>query len=88
MLVPLTKNIKMGAFGFLSSSDVDSRGVVNAGLLDQISALSWVQKYISSFGGDPNQVTVAAQSAGAGSVMYHALADDGNTKPSLFRYVR
>jgi len=86
--VPLTKYTKMGAFGFLSSSEVDAKGAVNAGLLDQVLALSWVQKYISSFGGDPKQVTIAAQSAGAGSIIYHALADDGNTRPSLFRYVR
>jgi len=59
---------------------------VNAGLLDQALALSWVQRYIRLFGGDPRQVTVAGESAGGGSILYHALADDGDTKPELFRY--
>ena len=78
----------MGAFGFLSSADVGARGALNAGLLDQVLSLSWIQKYIDLFGGDPEQVTVAAESAGASAVLYHVLADDGATKPKLFRYVR
>jgi len=80
------KHRKLGAFGFLASADVASRGDTNAGLLDQVLALSWVQKYISTFGGDPKQVTIGGISAGAGSVLHHNLADDGATKPPLFRY--
>ena len=78
---------QLGSFGFLSSKDIDAHGALNAGLLDQALALSWVQKYIGQFGGDPKQVTVSGESAGGGSIMYHALADDGATKNQLYRYV-
>ncbi|KAL0936896.1 carboxylesterase family protein [Colletotrichum truncatum] len=74
---------RLGAFGFLSSADIKSRGAVNAGLLDQVYALRWVHKFIHQFGGDRKRVTIAGGSAGASSIMYHALAADG-TLGSLF----
>ncbi|KAK3319597.1 carboxylesterase family protein-like protein [Cercophora scortea] len=76
---------RLGAFGFLSSADVAKHGTANAGLYDMRFALQWVQKYIDRFGGDPNQVTIAGESAGGGSVMLMAMANGGNDGTSLFR---
>ena len=78
---------RLGAFGFLSSRDVKRNGKVNAGLLDQRFALQWVQDNIEKFGGDPNKVTLAGESAGAGAVMLQAMAYGGQQKPTLFENV-
>ncbi|KAK1519600.1 acetylcholinesterase [Colletotrichum costaricense] len=76
---------RLGALGFLSSADVKARGVVNAGLLDQAFALAWVQRFIDLFGGNRGKVTIAGESAGAGSVMYHTLAVDASLGTTLFK---
>jgi carboxylesterase 2 len=73
-LVVVTLNYRTGAFGFLSTPELSvesGHGASgNYGLLDQISALRWVRRNISAFGGDPNRVTIAGQSAGGASVMH------------------
>lgn len=46
----------------------------NAGIFDQIEALRWVQKYITAFGGNPDKVTIAGESAGSASVSLLLLA--------------
>ncbi|GAB1317112.1 Carboxylic ester hydrolase [Madurella fahalii] len=76
---------RLGAFGFLSSAEVKSKGVVNAGLLDQAFAIDWVQRHISKFGGDATKVTIAGESAGAGSVMLHAMAAQGTLGSSAWQ---
>ncbi|KAF2471200.1 alpha/beta-hydrolase [Lindgomyces ingoldianus] len=81
----VTIQYRLGAFGFLSSSEVKAKGVVNAGLLDQAFALAWVQSYISKFGGDPKKVTISGESAGGGSVMYHAMAKGGTLGTTLWQ---
>lgn len=63
-LVVVTINCRVGAEGFAFLDDAPP----NRGFLDQIAALEWVQRNIAVFGGDPDRVTVAGQSAGAGSV--------------------
>ena len=63
-IVCVTINYRVGAEGFLYLGD----GVANLGLLDQVAALQWVQENIAAFGGDPANVTVFGQSAGAMSI--------------------
>jgi para-nitrobenzyl esterase len=66
-VVYVTINYRLGAMGFLDLPGLGN-GAGNFGLLDQQAALRWVQKNISSFGGDPHNVTIAGQSAGGASV--------------------
>ncbi|TVY16210.1 Lipase 1 [Lachnellula arida] len=75
---------RLGAFGFLSSSEVSRSGVANAGLYDMHFALEWVQKHIQKFGGDPSRVTVAGESAGGGAVMLQAMAYGGKEGTKYF----
>ncbi|KIL64433.1 hypothetical protein M378DRAFT_11449 [Amanita muscaria Koide BX008] len=84
-LVVVSIQYRLGVFGFLSGKAVKQGGDLNAGLLDQQLALTWVHEHIKKFGGDPAKVTIAGSSAGAGSVMQHVIAHDGNTNPPLFR---
>ena len=63
-IVLVTINYRLGAEGFLWLED----GVNNRGLLDQLVALDWVQENIAAFGGDPGNVTVFGESAGAMSI--------------------
>ncbi len=63
---------RLGVMGFFSHpllSAESSHGVSgNYGLFDQIAALKWIQNNIEQFGGDPGNITIFGQSAGAGSV--------------------
>jgi carboxylesterase 2/para-nitrobenzyl esterase len=63
-VVCVTIGYRVGAEGFLYLGD----GIANLGLLDQVAALEWVQQNIAAFGGDPTNVTIFGQSAGAMSV--------------------
>jgi para-nitrobenzyl esterase len=63
-IVCVTLNYRVGVDGFLYLG----KGDANRGLLDQIAALEWVQENIAAFGGDPGNVTVFGESAGAMSI--------------------
>ena len=73
-VVAVTINYRLGVLGYLAhpqlSEESDDGVAGNYGLLDQIQALRWVQENIAAFGGDPANVTIAGESAGALSVMY------------------
>lgn len=63
-VVLITINYRLGAEGFLWFGD----GEANLGIKDQIAALKWVNQNIANFGGNPNNVTIFGESAGASSI--------------------
>jgi para-nitrobenzyl esterase len=69
-VVVVTINYRLGALGFLAHPRLaePEGGWGNWGLLDQIAALDWVRENIAEFGGDPENVTVFGESAGAMSI--------------------
>jgi para-nitrobenzyl esterase len=65
-VVVVTVNYRLGALGFLCLPGLEAEdGATNCGLLDQLEALAWVQRNIAAFGGDPRNVTLFGESAGA-----------------------
>ncbi|KAI0713037.1 extracellular triacylglycerol lipase precursor [Cerioporus squamosus] len=58
-------NYRVGPFGFPQGTEAETRGALNLGLKDQLTALQWVKNHIGAFGGDPDKVTIFGQSAGA-----------------------
>lgn len=71
-IVTITVNYRLGIFGFLAHPELTKESAHhssgNYGLMDQHAALVWVQKNIAAFGGDPDKVTIAGESAGSMSV--------------------
>jgi len=70
---------RLAAFGFMAHPSITKESPdapSNFGLLDQKAALSWVKRNIAFFGGDPDKITIAGQSAGGGSVMHQLACRD------------
>ncbi|GAA86600.1 liver carboxylesterase [Aspergillus luchuensis IFO 4308] len=80
-IVAVSLNYRLHCWGFMWSNEMKEAGVGNLGLRDQRLALHWIQENIAAFGGDPAQVTIWGESAGANSVGTHLVAyggrDDG-----------
>lgn len=69
-VIAVTINYRLGPIGFLCLPELEKEAgrTGNYGLYDQIAALTWVYRNISDFGGDPKNITIMGQSAGAMSV--------------------
>ena len=71
-VIVINMGYRLGVFGFLATEELQKESpngsTGNYGLLDQIKALQWVQNNISAFGGDPDNVTLAGESAGSACV--------------------
>lgn len=77
--IVVAANYRTGPFGFmghraLTAEDAGYRSSGNYGFLDQRAALAWVRDHIAVFGGDPDNVAIAGQSAGAHSVSLHVVS--------------
>jgi len=75
-MVVVSANYRLGVLGFMPHPAFDPATNGNLGLMDQREALRWVQHNIATFGGDPSNVTVAGESAGAGSICMHLAAPE------------
>ncbi|MEU1428342.1 carboxylesterase/lipase family protein [Nocardia sp. NPDC005746] len=71
-VIVVSVNYRLGAFGYVDFGEYstpDRQFDSNLGLRDQVAALEWVQRNIAAFGGDPGNVTIFGESAGAHAVL-------------------
>ena len=72
--VVVSFNYRLGVFGFLAHPSFEASRNGGYALEDQRLALRWVKDNIAKFGGDPGNITLAGESAGAGSVCMHLIS--------------
>ena len=75
-IIVVSANYRLGVFGFMAHPAFNAADNGNFGLEDQRAAMAWVKRNIIRFGGDPNNVTIGGESAGAGSVCMHLTASE------------
>ncbi len=75
-IIGVTLNYRLGPLGFLCLPELaeEAGHTGNYGLYDQLAAIQWVHDNIAAFGGDPGNITIMGQSAGAMSVQQHCLS--------------
>ena len=86
-VIYVAMNYRVGVFGFAASPALNDSDSLNAGLLDQRLGLAWVQKHISAFGGDPDNVTIFGESDGATGVGLQITAYGGKVKAPFQRSI-
>jgi len=77
-LVFVSINYRLGALGFLHSSEVPHILPPNNALHDQLRAFDWIHQNIAGFGGDPDRITALGQSAGSMSLALHSISANPN----------
>jgi len=81
-IVLVTINYRLGPFGFLKLDEISNgeiRSTGNEGLMDQKLAIEWVKENIAEFGGDPDNITIFGESAGAWSAaLQSSISPSGN----------
>ena len=74
-VIVITINYRLGVFGFFATSDMAAESpqhsAGNYGYLDQYAAIQWTKRNIAAFGGDPDNITLFGESAGAVAVNAH-----------------
>lgn len=78
-IVVVSVGYRLAALGFMAHPEITKEAPdapANFGLLDQRAGLMWVRDNIAAFGGDPDNITIAGQSAGGGSVLHHITDPD------------
>lgn len=86
-IIWVVANYRLGAYGWLAGDTVERYGSSNAALYDQRLVFQFVQNYIGQIGGDKNEVSAWGNSAGAGSIIHHLTAFQGQQQPLFSRAI-
>ena len=83
-LIFVAGNYRLGAFGWMAGSYMETHAKPNAGLYDQRKILEFVNEHISNVNGDASQVSAWGESAGASSILHHLIANFPSGSNPLF----